>query len=240
MNDFSSNLNNKNSEPIISFDTLNSIYNYLLQESSSFEFAMGIYDRVFVTLYTIPDSFDHEKGQEEVKGAGFNDSYEVLNEIYKKIDIEILSEEVIQEGSEYDFINISFYSEPFPKTDNDPNLVVSNYLIFFCCTNGMENDDFEILFSNTHFFNYTKGLLNSEPLNINNPKNDEEFFAVKKLKRILQGIFQFLKGKILENVEFESSGNLLADFKNEKKMKKLFEDHYKINMEDYNVKPKGE
>ncbi|PBJ13814.1 hypothetical protein [Flavobacterium sp. ACN6] len=209
-----SNFFNRNNDPksILSYDVIEPIYGYLYHESNSVEFKMkGIYDSVFVNLYSFPYSLDHEEGREEIKKAGFNNAYEVLNELYKKIDIGVLSEETMQQGLEYDFIHIQFYSEPSAEVKKYLKRVLNNFVIFFCCTNSLETNDFKILYSSTHFLDYTKGLLDTEKLDINNPKNETQEIGIRDFKKVLQGICQYLNLEIPQTVELPSSENLLAD-----------------------------
>lgn len=235
-----SNLFNRNNDPksIISFDVINSIYGYLYHESNSLEFKMkGIYDSVLVNLYSFPYSLDHEEGREEIKKAGFNNAYEVLNELYKKIDIGALSEETMQQGLEYDFIHIQFYSEPGPETKKYLKRVINNFIIFFCCTNSLETNDFKILYSSTHFLDYTKGLLDTEKLDIDNPKTETQQIGIKDFKKVLQGICQYLDLEIPETVELPSTENLLA---NEEATEEDFEEFIKLvsrgNIEEKELK----
>jgi len=209
---FFSNLFNRNNDPksIISFDVVDPIYSYLYNQESSLEFKVkGIKEDVIVNLFFFPSSFDHKEGKEEIKKAGFNNSYEVLNELYKKMNIGVLSDEAIQEGLEYDFIHIQFYSEPTAEEKKFFKRSIKNFVIFFCCTNSLEVNDFKILYSGRHFFDYTKGLLESELLDVNNPKNESEAIGIKDFKLVLQGICQYLNIEIPETVELPSSENLV-------------------------------
>lgn len=212
MKNFFSNLFNRNNDPksIISFDVIDPIYSYLYNEQASLELKVkGIKEEVSVNLFYFPGSLDHEEGREEIKKAGFTNSYEVLNEIYKKMDIGILSPEIIEQGLEYDFIHIQFYSEPTSDEKKFFKRSIKNFIIFFCCTNSLETNDFKILYSGTHFFDYTKGLLESELLDFNNPKNESQAIGVKDLKLVLQGICQYLNIEIPESVELPSQENLI-------------------------------
>jgi len=209
---FFSNLFNRNNDPksIISFDVVDPIYSYLYNQESSLEFKVkGIQEDVIVNLFFFPSSFDHEEGKEEIKKAGFHNSYEVLNELYKKVNIGVLSDEAIREGLEYDFIHIQFYSEPTAEEKNFFKRSIKNFVIFFCCTNSLEVNDFKILYSGRHFFDYTKGLLESELLDVNNPKNESEAIGIRDFKLVLQGICQYLNIEIPETVELPSSENLV-------------------------------
>ncbi|MFC0776689.1 hypothetical protein [Flavobacterium sp. HJSW_4] len=210
---FFSNIFGRNNDPksIISFDVIDPIYSYLYNQQSSLEFKVkGIQEDVMVNLFFVPGSFDHEEGIEEIKKASFNNAYEVLNELYKKMNIGTLSEEQIQEGLEYDFIHIQFYSEPTPEEKKFFKRSIKNFVIFFCCTNSLEINDFKILYSGRHFFDYTKGLLESELLDINDPKNESEAIGIRDFKLVLQGICQYLNIEIPETVELPSQENLVG------------------------------
>jgi hypothetical protein len=213
---FFSNLFGRNNNPksIISFDVIDSIYSSLYHESKTIEFKVkGIRDSVAVNVYSIPSSLSHDEGRAEIKKAGFNNAYEVLNELYKKLNIGGLSEETIQEELEFDFIHIQFYSQPSQEMKKHFKSVINNFMIFFCCTNSLEVNDFRILYSSSHFLDYTRGLLDSEYLDFNNPKNETEEIGIKDFKKVLQGICQYFNIEIPRNVELPSSENLLLDEK---------------------------
>jgi hypothetical protein len=213
MKNFFSSLFNRNNDPksIISFDVINSIYSYLYNVKGSFEFKVkGILNDVSVNLFYFPGSFDHEEGHAEIKKAGFNNSYEVLNELYKKIDIGQISEENMQEGLEYDFIHIQFYSAPSAEMKQYFNRVLNNFIIIFCCTNSLETNDFKILYSSYHFLDYTKGLLETEYLDFNNPKNETQEIGIKDFKTVLQALCQYMDIEIPEGIELPSDENLLV------------------------------
>ncbi|PWB23038.1 hypothetical protein [Flavobacterium sp. HTF] len=212
MKNFFSNLFNRNNDPqsIISFDVINPVYSYLYNEKGSFEFKVkGIQEEVSVNLFYFPGSFDHEEGNAEIKKAGFSNSYEVLNELYKKIDIGVISEENMQDGLEYDFIHIQFYSAPSPEMKQYFKRVLNNFVIIFCCTNSLETNDFKILYSSSHFIDYTKGLLDTEYLDFNSPKNETQEIGIRDFKIVLQAMCQYMNIEIPESVELPSSENLI-------------------------------
>ncbi|MBF4507100.1 hypothetical protein IRZ83_10505 [Flavobacterium sp. JLP] len=240
MANFFSNLFGRNNDPksIISFDIIDSIYSHLYNVQGSLEFKVkGIYDNVVVNLFYFPGSFDHEEGKAEIEKAGFKNSYEVLNELYKKIDIGILSEEIMQEGLEYDFIHIQFYSEPSAEMKKYFNRVLNNFIIIFCCTNSLETNDFKILYSSSHFIDYTKGLLDTQLLDINKPKNETQEIGIKDFKIVLQGICQYINIEIPETIELPSSENLIE---NEEVTIETFEEFMKLvsrgNIEEKELK----
>ncbi|WP_125722388.1 DUF6630 family protein [Flavobacterium ustbae] len=241
---FFSNLFNRNNNPksIISFDIIEPIYSYLYKEQSSIEFKMkGIQEDVLVNLYYFPGSLDHEEGNAEIKKAGFNNAYEVLNELYKKMNIGVLTDEMMQEGLEYDFIHIQFYSEPTPEEKKFFKRSIKNFVIFFCCTNSLEINDFKMLYSGRHFFDYTKGLLESEVIDVNNPKNESEAIGVRDFKLVLQGICQYLNIEIPKTVELPSNEDLLG---NEEATEETFQEFIKLvsrgNIEDKELKKEAQ
>ncbi|MEA9413070.1 hypothetical protein [Flavobacterium sp. PL02] len=214
MKDFFSNFFGRNNDPksIVSFDVIYSIYSYLYNEVSSVDFKMkGVHDTVSVNFYSFPSSLNHEEGRKEIEGNGFKNAYEVLNELYKKIDIGVLSEEVIQTELEYDYVHIQFYSEPTPESKKHLKHVLHNFVIFFCCTNSLETNDFRILYNNSYFFDYVKGILDTEYIDINNPKNEIQKIGFKEFERVLQGICEYMEIEIPSTVILPSAESLLAD-----------------------------
>ncbi|MFD1601667.1 hypothetical protein ACFSJW_16600 [Flavobacterium artemisiae] len=241
---FFSNLFGRNNDPksIISFDVINSIYSHLYNEQASLEFKVkGIQENVIVNLFYFPGSLDHEEGNAEIKKAGFNNSYEILNELYKKMNIGTLSEEMIQEGLEYDFIHIEFYSEPTAEEKKFFKRSIKNFLIFFCSTNSLETNDFRMLYSGRHFYDYTKGLLESEVIDVNNPKNESETIGIRDFKLVLQGICQHLNIEIPKSVELPSSENLVES---EEVTPETFEEFIQLvsrgNIEESELKEQSE
>lgn len=139
---------NERNQSIISFDIINLIYSYLKSQQRNFEFKVkGINETVLVNLYYFATSLDSEEAKAEIKKAGYNNSSEVLNELYKKMNIKTLSQETIEEGLTYDFIHIQFYSEPTEDEKKFFNSSIKNFIIFFCCTNSLEVNNFKILYS---------------------------------------------------------------------------------------------
>ncbi|WP_281322634.1 DUF6630 family protein [Flavobacterium aestivum] len=214
MKKFFSNLfgGNNNQKSIVSFDVIDSIYSYLYTEENSLEFKMkGIHDTVSVNLYTFPTSFDHEEGRNEIKKSGFKNAYEVLNELYKKINIGPISEEHMLQELEYDCIHIQFYTEPIPEMKNYLKHVLHNFIIFFCCTDSLETNDFRILYSHDYFSDYTKAILDTEYIDINNPKNEIQKIGFKEFERVLQGICQYLEIELPEDINVPTQENLLPE-----------------------------
>ncbi|MDR7208924.1 hypothetical protein [Flavobacterium piscis] len=214
MKNFFSNFFGRDNDPksIVSFGILDAIYSYLYHEQNKFEFKIkGIYDTVAVNLYSFPASFNYQEAQNEIKRAGYKNAYEVLNELYEKINIGPITEDQINEGLEFDYIHIQFYTEPTPEIKKHLKHVLHNFIIFFCCTNSLETNDFRILYTNNYFFDYTKGILDTEYIDIKNPKSDVQKIGFKEFERIVQGICQYLQIEIPESIEVSSTDNLLPE-----------------------------
>lgn len=214
MKNFFSNFFGRNNDPksIVSFDVMDLIYSELYNGNNNFEFKMkGVHDTISVSLYSFPSSFDHEEGRAEIKKSGFKNAYEVLNEIYKKINIGPVSEEQMLQELEYDYIHIQFYSEPSPEAKKYLKHVLHNFMIFFCCTNSLETNDFRMIYNNSYFLDYTKGILEAESIDINDPKNETQKIGFKEFEKILQGICQYLNITLPESVQLLSQENLLPE-----------------------------
>ncbi|WP_394775052.1 hypothetical protein [Flavobacterium sp.] len=214
MKDFFSNFFGRNNDlkSIVSFDVLDAIYSKLYNEINNFEFKIhGIHDTVLVNLYSFPGSFDYEEAHDEIKKAGLKNAYGVLNELYKKIDIGPVTEEQMLQELEFDYIHIQFYTEPTPEVKKYLKHVLHNFVIFFCSTNSLETNDFKILYSGGHFVNYTKGILETESIDIKDPKTDIQKIGFKEFEKVLQGICEYLNIKLPENIELPSQENLIPD-----------------------------
>lgn len=214
MNNFFSNLfgRNYNPESIVSFDVLDKIYAYLYNEQNRFDFRMkGVSDNVFVNLYSFPDSFAHEEGRNEINNSGFKNVYEVLNELNKRVGITEVSEEDRKETPDYDYIHIQFFSNRTPEMKGYLNYISQNFIIFFCCTNSSEANDFKILHTISSFDDYVKGLLETEYVDLSKPKSDLEKIGFKDFENVLQGICEYLKIELPENLVLPSSESLMFD-----------------------------
>lgn len=214
MKNFFSNLFGRNNDPksIVSFDVMDAVYTYLYNEQNKFEFKMkGIHEAVSVNLYSFPGSFDYEEAQNEIKKAGFKNAYEVLNELYAKLNIGPVSEAQIEEGLEFDYIHIQFYTQPTPEMKKYLKHVLHNFIVFFCCTNSLETNDIRILYNHNFFLDYTKAILDTEYIDINAPKNEIQAIGFKEFERVLQGICQYLKIEIPEAILLPSQDNLLQE-----------------------------
>lgn len=213
MKDFFSNFFGRNNDPkaIVSFDVIDAIYSELYNGNNNFEFKMkGIYDTISVSLYSFPSSFDHEEGRAEIKKSGFKNAYEVLNEVYKKINIGPVSEDQMLQELEYDYIHIQFYTDPTPEAKKYLKHILHNFIIFFCCTNSLETNDFKMVYNNSYFLDYTKGILETESIDFKEPKNDIQKLGFNQLERVLQGISEHLQIKLPESIELPSQENVLA------------------------------
>lgn len=215
MKNFFSNLFGRNNDPksIVSFDVMDALYSHLYYVESQFEFEMkNVHNAVSVNLFTFPTSFDgYEETQKELEKNGFKNSYEVLNELYKKINIDPITPDKIEQGLEFDYLHIQFYTKPPERIKKEMKYIFHNFYIFFCCTNSLETNDFRIMYKFGHFFDYIKGILEAEFIDINTPKNDIQEIGFNEFKTILQGICQYVNIEIPEGVELPSQENLLVD-----------------------------
>ena len=213
MKDFFSNFFGRNNDPksIVSFDAIDAIYSELYNGNNNFEFKMkGIYNTISVSLYSFPSSFDHEEGRAEIKKSGFKNAYEVLNEVYKKINIGPVSEDQMLQELEYDYIHIQFYTDPTPEAKKYLKHILHNFIIFFCCTNSLETNDFKMVYNNSYFLDYTKGILETESIDFKEPKNDIQKLGFNQLEIVLQGICEHLQIKLPESIDLPSQENVLA------------------------------
>jgi len=201
---FQAKTDDQESNGIVFFKVLNAIYSYLYNESKddSLTFKMkGFKDIISAILYSFPDSFSSEEIQNEIKEKGFTNSYEVLNELFKKTDISLVSEESIAEEDKFDYIHISFFSEPTPEQRKLYKSIMQNFIIFFCTEDGSnEINSFRILYSGSYFIYYVKNLLDTKLIDIKNPETEIEKIAFNDFEKVLVGICQYLKIELPETI----------------------------------------
>lgn len=214
MKKFFTNLFGGNNDPksIVSFDVLDLIYSYLYHESGSLEFEMiNVHKPITVNLLTFPSSFDsYEDIKKELEESGYKNSFEILNELYKKIDINPITQDQIDQGLKFDYIHIQFYTKPPERLKKNFKHIFHNFILFFCSTNGAVANDFKIFYTNNWFLNYVKGILAAEAIDFTDPKNDIQEIGFEEFKTILQGICQYLNIAIPEGTELPSEENLLV------------------------------
>lgn len=224
MKNFFSKLFNKSSkkEDILSFDIMNNIHNYLCHKNQSVCFKMkGYSDKIYVNRYNFPESFDNYKSKSEIKSCGYTNSYEILNELYLKLNIKTISDVEIAENDSYDYIHISFFSN-IPKESGATSInVLENFIVFFCCDDDYsDGNSIRILYLNNSFFTfYTKSLLNTKFIDINKPETAIEEISFKNLKTVVIGICQFMK---IEMPDLVSAENLLEEDASMENFEELF------------------
>ncbi|WP_396191005.1 hypothetical protein [Flavobacterium sp.] len=209
---FSKLFKNKSTEnqSLLSFEVLNEIYSYLYYENPTVNFKLkGFFDKIYINRYNFPESFDNPKSKSEIKSCGFTTIYDVLNELYAKINIEPVSKELIDENYPVDFIHIQFYSEIIGVNSTSKN-ILQNFIFFFCCEEGSsETNGFRLLYSNNRYFTFfIRNLLDTKFIENNIPQNDIEEKAFKDFETVLIGICHYLKIELPETI---SATNLLPE-----------------------------
>ena len=242
----------KENDSVITFEILDKIYSYLYYENSNVSFKQkGFFDKIYVNRYNFPDSFDNPKKKSEVKSCGYSSVYQVLNELFSKIDIDPLSQDLIDENYPVDFIHIQFFSNTKGMNAVTKN-ILQNFIIFFCCDNGSaDSNSFRILYSNNRYFTFfIRNLLDTKYIKKNIPEIDIEKIAFKDFETVLMGICQHLGIELPKTIacpnllfeevtqaHFEEFLNLItrdeiADESIKKQSKKMFS-KYKKATEEY-------
>ena len=58
-----------------------------------------------------------------------------------------------------------------------------------------------MVYNNSYFLDYTKGILETESIDFKEPKNDIQKLGFNQLERVLQGICEHLQIKLPESIE---------------------------------------
>ena len=85
--------------------------------------SQGFFDKIYINRYNFTESFDNPKSKSEIKSCSFTSIYEVLNELYAKINIDPISQELIDEDYPIDFIHIQFYSDLIGVNSTSKNIL---------------------------------------------------------------------------------------------------------------------
>lgn len=197
-------------QSVLSFEILNAIYRYLLYENPTVNFKLkGFFDKIYINRYNFPESFDNYKSRSELKSCGFTNIYEVLNKLYTNINIEPISQQLIDENYPVDFIHIQFYSELVGANSEAKN-ILQNFIIFFCSDKGSsEANAIRLLYSNNRFFTFfIRNLLDTKFIENNIPQNEMEEKVFQDFETVLIGICQYLKIELPETI---SASNLLPE-----------------------------
>lgn len=210
---FSKFYKSNSSKSIVCSEVISLIYSCLHYQSNRIIFKMkGIHDNVSVDLYSFPSSFNYDAARNEIEKRGFKSSYDVLNELYKKTDIiGGVPEEDILKGVEYYYIQIDFYSTTTPEVNKRFKRFLQHFIFLFCNSSNDEEISFRILHSNNFFVNYTKEILETQFIDINNPQTESQKLGFKDLEIVLQGICQYFEIKLPENIKLPSHENLLKE-----------------------------
>lgn len=209
---FSKLFKNKSTEDqsLLSFEILNAIYRYLFYENPNVNFKLkGFFDKIYINRYNFPESFDNYKSRSELKSCGFTNIYQVLNKIYAKINIEPISQELIDENYPVDFILIQFYSKIVGANSASKN-ILQNFIIFFCSDEGgSEVNAIKLLYSNNRFFTFfIRNLLDTKFIENNIPQNEIEEKVFQDFETVLIGICQHLKIELPKTI---LTSNLLPE-----------------------------
>lgn len=207
-------------QSVLSFEILNVIYRYLLYENPTVNFKLkGFFDKIYINRYNFPESFDNYKSRSELKSCGFTNIYEVLNKLYTNINIEPISQELIDENYPVDFIHIQFYSEIVGANSASKN-ILQNFIVFFSRDKGnSEANAIRLLYSNNRFFTfYIRNLLDTKFIENNIPQNEMEEKVFQDFETVLIGICQYLKIELPETI---SASNLLPEEVTQKHFEEL-------------------
>ena len=212
MKNFLNNLFGKNykNKPIISFEVLNLIANYLYDGEHDAVFKMKNFnDKVFFNQYNFPHSFN----QDEIDSLGLQSAFCVLNLVHKKADIGLVTQELIDDEYECNFLHIQFYTEAIGEKKVLFSHELQNFLIFFCCDNDSdETNSFRILYSvNDAFDNYCKDLLKAKFIDSTELETKLGTNLVKQFEEVLVGFFEFHNLQLPKACNYISIESLLPE-----------------------------
>ncbi|MGB4811568.1 MAG: hypothetical protein WBP13_03675 [Methylophilaceae bacterium] len=208
-----------NTQSIIQFQVFNAIHAYLYHEKNTIKLKVpDLKSEVNVYLYGFPDTFSDEASQLEIQASGYQTAYDVLNQLYQKMEIAPVSDEDIAQGFSDTFIHIAFDGDSTAEMKKYGRKKIPQvFLIFFCCENSAEMNSFRVLHDTGYFVHYIKSLLQSnyiEPLQpglaLKNAQETDARFAIRSeleikgvqaLETVLYALCAHLKIELPTNVK---------------------------------------
>lgn len=171
-----------------SYESLRLLEDFLFDDIEVFQFDIPneLFDTIHINLHIFPDTFEEGYTKRQLEKEGYTNSIDLLNELFKKFDINTVPTNV-SDGSGYYFTKI--YCRKFDNKKQD--WIISEFLIFLLANKTVliaynyrtiEHPD------NEEFVNY---FLSFKKLNLK--AKDKHFKTIKNdLKLVLEGAFDYV------------------------------------------------
>lgn len=218
------NLFKKQSQNKLNFD-FESIYNlfqYLTNQESYLSIsAKNQLENIEAVWYKIPSSFEDSDAEKKVlKENGFQNFYELLNNVYALSNIGPLNiEEAIKENYQYDIMQINFYTVPNEQEKKWFKKVHCSFYFIFVNENDATNiNGYRCYYKRSNTYTLNNLLTSKSIYDLNNPDREDEEY-VQQLERNFVALAQHtgitfskeLQNKYPESLLFDAVS--VEDFK---------------------------
>jgi hypothetical protein len=185
---------------ILQASIFNKIEEYLV-ESAEVNFKLNTFpEDISVFGFCVPDSFEDDESKKQLKSSSFLSSYEMLNTFYKRVGMQEIDLNTIDETVGYWYIQIIFFTEAINNSNKYIKYDCHNFLITLANLKG-ERYDFKMLYYKGAYNNYVKFFTSAESIDAKKPKNEEHKFAIENLEKVVYGICKKMNVEIPSHLQ---------------------------------------
>ncbi len=191
------------SNSILNARLLKSIEEYASEKDLLFKLK-GFPEKVTVDYFTFPDSFDDADSKKCLKKAKLSSFYELLNLFYKKLDINEIDLNTLQDGDQFGFLHIIYYIKP--SAEAAQFFKHENHNLFIMSTG--DPDTFRMSFKKGFCFDYVEYIIDSEYIDLEKPQKQEHQQILLDLGNIIFGVCQKVNIEIPKEIDVSKFENL--------------------------------
>jgi hypothetical protein len=164
----------------------------------------GFVEEITVYYFSFPNSFDDPHSRRQLKNVKLNSFYELMNVLYKKLDIDEVDLTSIQEGDEYCYLQIEYFTKPSSQTAS----VFRHEKHSFIITQTGDPEIIKIAYHKGNYVDYVKFTMNIDAVNLENEIHQE---AIQNLEKIIYGICNKINIEIPKEIEVSKFENLVIN-----------------------------
>lgn len=165
----------------------------------------GFLEEINVYCFSYPNSFDDANSKRQLKNAKLNSFYELLNFFYKKVGIDEVDLKTINEGDEFLYLHIDYFTKPSPEMATYFRNEKHNFMI----TQTGHPEIFKTTYHKGMYIDSVKFIIDSEYIDSENPQTEIHKEAIQNLEKIIYGICHKTSIEIPKEIDTQKFENLI-------------------------------
>jgi hypothetical protein len=150
----------KQEKSILNAALLEQIENHLYENGAINLKLKSFLEQITVYCFSFPSSFDDAHSKRQLKNAKLKSFYELMNVFYKNVGIDQADLETIQEGEEYCYLQIEYFTKPSPELKSMFRYEKHSFMI----TQTSDPEIFKMAYHKGMFVDCIKFIMNSKHL----------------------------------------------------------------------------